>query len=292
MLLATYQPCIPDDSFRNEELGFFEEYLGWYPIWCLRANTLANFTFESWMCRPNMPERLLFFETEDYIEYDRHLLNRLIADSNLDQETFNQCLDSSGPWQETIVKQLPSTVIEVDLDDFYDDIREHCPYEKLLSAAIDQAEITLDKVCREFRRSMGALTDADRVCNKKVVLDMHLVKLIYQSVVGVELSLCDFAPIMPGLKDADAPQAWNDATFKCLDLIEIGGKGTEEDYVQVRKQYFDCCRGVYDKFIGRLDIGRNEPCPCGSGKKFKHCCMSFEKYSGVAHDSLAQPLAP
>jgi uncharacterized protein YecA (UPF0149 family) len=19
-------------------------------------------------------------------------------------------------------------------------------------------------------------------------------------------------------------------------------------------------------------IGRNEPCPCGSGKKFKHCC--------------------
>ena len=20
-------------------------------------------------------------------------------------------------------------------------------------------------------------------------------------------------------------------------------------------------------------IGRNEPCPCGSGKKFKHCCL-------------------
>ncbi|MBM3167252.1 MAG: SEC-C domain-containing protein, partial [Chloroflexi bacterium] len=19
-------------------------------------------------------------------------------------------------------------------------------------------------------------------------------------------------------------------------------------------------------------IGRNEPCPCGSGKKYKHCC--------------------
>jgi len=21
-------------------------------------------------------------------------------------------------------------------------------------------------------------------------------------------------------------------------------------------------------------VGRNDPCPCGSGKKFKHCCMS------------------
>ena len=23
---------------------------------------------------------------------------------------------------------------------------------------------------------------------------------------------------------------------------------------------------------GRKKIGRNEPCPCGSGKKYKHCC--------------------
>ncbi len=22
-------------------------------------------------------------------------------------------------------------------------------------------------------------------------------------------------------------------------------------------------------------VGRNEPCPCGSGKKFKHCCMKL-----------------
>jgi len=23
-------------------------------------------------------------------------------------------------------------------------------------------------------------------------------------------------------------------------------------------------------------VGRNEPCPCGSGKKYKHCCMGKE----------------
>ena len=23
-----------------------------------------------------------------------------------------------------------------------------------------------------------------------------------------------------------------------------------------------------------MDIGRNDPCPCGSGKKFKRCCIS------------------
>ena len=25
-------------------------------------------------------------------------------------------------------------------------------------------------------------------------------------------------------------------------------------------------------------IGRNDPCPCGSGKKFKNCCMNSGKY--------------
>ena len=26
------------------------------------------------------------------------------------------------------------------------------------------------------------------------------------------------------------------------------------------------------KSIAKSKIGRNEPCPCGSGKKYKHCC--------------------
>ncbi|HNU69528.1 MAG TPA: SEC-C metal-binding domain-containing protein, partial [Myxococcota bacterium] len=23
-----------------------------------------------------------------------------------------------------------------------------------------------------------------------------------------------------------------------------------------------------------MKTGRNDPCPCGSGKKFKHCCLA------------------
>ncbi|HEY3298592.1 MAG TPA: SEC-C domain-containing protein [Armatimonadota bacterium] len=28
--------------------------------------------------------------------------------------------------------------------------------------------------------------------------------------------------------------------------------------------------------MGNTDIGRNEPCPCGSGRKYKHCCLGRE----------------
>ena len=29
-------------------------------------------------------------------------------------------------------------------------------------------------------------------------------------------------------------------------------------------------------------IGRNQPCPCGSGKKYKHCCLPQEQAGGIA----------
>jgi SEC-C motif len=29
---------------------------------------------------------------------------------------------------------------------------------------------------------------------------------------------------------------------------------------------------VYDTSFTKVGVGRNQPCPCGSGQKFKHCC--------------------
>ena len=44
-------------------------------------------------------------------------------------------------------------------------------------------------------------------------------------------------------------------------------------------------KAVMPKITGTLakdhKIGRNEPCPCGSGKKYKNCCMNSGKYEGV-----------
>ena len=30
-----------------------------------------------------------------------------------------------------------------------------------------------------------------------------------------------------------------------------------------------------------LKIGRNDPCPCGSGKKYKKCCLASGKYESM-----------
>jgi methionyl aminopeptidase len=36
---------------------------------------------------------------------------------------------------------------------------------------------------------------------------------------------------------------------------------------------------------GRRKIGRNDPCPCGSGLKYKKCCMSKDEHSGEPVDA-------
>lgn len=36
-------------------------------------------------------------------------------------------------------------------------------------------------------------------------------------------------------------------------------------------------------------IGRNDPCPCGSGKKYKSCCMNKPKPPPFKAKLLSQP---
>lgn len=34
--------------------------------------------------------------------------------------------------------------------------------------------------------------------------------------------------------------------------------------------------GLYRAVEVRPQVGRNDPCPCGSGKKYKQCCLGGE----------------
>ena len=38
------------------------------------------------------------------------------------------------------------------------------------------------------------------------------------------------------------------------------------------------------------DVGRNDPCPCGSGKKFKKCCLATAQARTIAPEGVSLPL--
>ena len=39
-------------------------------------------------------------------------------------------------------------------------------------------------------------------------------------------------------------------------------------------------------------VGRNEPCPCGSGKKYKHCCLRADLARRATSQRLPGPAKP
>jgi hypothetical protein len=40
-----------------------------------------------------------------------------------------------------------------------------------------------------------------------------------------------------------------------------------------------------------MKTGRNEPCPCGSGKKYKHCCLGKETATSWTQKALIAIIA-
>jgi hypothetical protein len=47
-----------------------------------------------------------------------------------------------------------------------------------------------------------------------------------------------------------------------------------------------------DRAVARNKVSRNAPCPCGSGKKFKHCCLGKGIDRGAEGSSRRRPVEP
>lgn len=58
-------------------------------------------------------------------------------------------------------------------------------------------------------------------------------------------------------------------------LDDHSSKPDEEDFAWLGED--DPESEMDDEIIRKEKIGRNDPCPCGSGKKYKKCCMGKEK---------------
>ena len=46
------------------------------------------------------------------------------------------------------------------------------------------------------------------------------------------------------------------------------------------------------RIMGASSVGRNDPCPCGSGSKYKKCCLSRDPQAGSGGGHTARAAAP
>ena len=54
--------------------------------------------------------------------------------------------------------------------------------------------------------------------------------------------------------------------------INADGSVTVKDLTRLKKYLSAGDGSVSATVVKKNKVGRNDPCPCGSGKKYKHCC--------------------
>lgn len=79
-----------------------------------------------------------------------------------------------------------------------------------------------------------------------------------------------------GLNLASPQSKFAQALLKKIDFV----LESDINYVKRLRKHYKMFRTEIDKqskkvpFISQPTVGRNDPCPCGSGKKFKRCCLN------------------
>jgi hypothetical protein len=187
-------------------------------------------------------------------------------------------------------------------EDLSDWLTESVPY--LLAAFGEDViprleEFTEDETLESFARGTGATALAmlaKRIPPREAEIKSHLMKLLsvtndatFGALVASELAEFHDPSMLPEIRRAFAGGKVEQSMYT-LEDIEMTANGAYADldeerfrrYTQdpanhfSRKNIEDLHSIEYsEKYTGQVKskkVGRNDPCPCGSGKKYKHCC--------------------
>lgn len=99
---------------------------------------------------------------------------------------------------------------------------------------------------------------------------MEDIKMLQMETTPVEQAERDLAKLTEELVDKE--QEVNESTEAVENAI------TADQLAQLRSMMFRRPPQQVRKF---KKIGRNDPCPCGSGKKYKNCCIGSGEYEGL-----------
>lgn len=131
-------------------------------------------------------------------------------------------------------------------------------YQHLLTSYEDVTTGTIAELAAKFKMKEVTFSGFLDGINSSLTSSIDLENLTSESM--IELSI-DFEKLFFNMLDAKANWLY--------ELEEWAPILTEEERKGITKEYNRSKIVVKDK-----KIGRNDPCPCGSGKKYKQCCLN------------------
>jgi len=133
--------------------------------------------------------------------------------------------------------------------------KERDNYVTILERKLKKIKGTLKDLAAGYNMEPVVFTGFLDGINSSLVMELDLEQLDEESNIDVEL---DFEKLYYNMLDAKAEWLYT--------LEQWDGILSKEKREEITKEYKESQRAV------SLKVGRNDPCPCGSGKKYKKCC--------------------
>jgi len=133
--------------------------------------------------------------------------------------------------------------------------KEKNNYEKILENNTEIFSGKLSELAGKFEMDTVTFTGFLDGINTSLVDELKLEELSEDTEIRLEV---DFEKLYYNMREAKAHWLYN--------LPEWDGVLSEEKRKEITKEFNKSHIAVSSK------VGRNDPCPCGSGKKYKKCC--------------------
>lgn len=285
MIVATLQPHDDDRPLVDEALV---EAVGYEPYLAFPARTPYEFATNAWIepyDKEGVSTDVYLFDVESPRVYDRFSLTLLLG--RVEHPTRRQ--------YERRVTNAPHPFAGVLLDSLTRDCVGHATIADLLTidmrAVLDESSFANmdDSAMESYVRVLtfvnewyddmlrhDAASYGDDVINRELFID-SMAPVGWAHLLGRKITWYDAMPI--GATLSIYRHEMHDLEVERARVLGGHWASTPDDFrsllAHVRRLYE---RTVRDLFAD--DVGRNAPCPCGSGRKFKNCHMRWTPDDG------------
>ena len=159
-------------------------------------------------------------------------------------------------WQDRANEDMSQQEYQAFWASYFEEEKEN--YALILEAKDPQLKGTVQELAEKFEMDATTFVGFLDGINTSLVEAVELDDLDASSEVDVTI---DFEKLLFNMHDAKADWLY--------ELPQWDGVLSEERRKEIRKDYGRSTMASSEK-----QAGRNDPCPCGSGKKFKKCCLN------------------
>ena len=157
--------------------------------------------------------------------------------------------------------QIESYESQEEYNEFWEDYipKEETIYKRILASNMKTISGTLKEIAKEFDQDELTFTGFLDGVNTSLVEPLALENLTPDSNIIVEI---DFEKLYYNMHDAKADWLYN---LEAWDNVL-----SQEKRDEITREFKESKIFKHEE----KKIGRNDPCPCGSGKKYKKCCIN------------------